>query len=57
METKVKYKNIVTSMLTNEDVQCLEMEINDCEVEITFHRYLCNIKDYHKYFIKKIKRK
>lgn len=54
MKTEIKYKDIITSMLTNEDVQNLEMKINDCLVEITFHRYLCNIKDYHKYFIKKI---
>lgn len=57
MEIENKYQEIIKSMLTNEDIQNLEMIINDCEVEITFHRYLCNIKDYHKYFIKKINKK
>ncbi len=54
MKTSISYKDIISSMLINEDIKSLELKINDCNVQITFHRYLCNIKDYHKYFIRKI---
>jgi len=55
MNKELTYKDIIDSMNINEDIKTMELLINDCIVNITFHRYLCNIKDFHKYFTRKIK--
>lgn len=53
MKNKIneEYNKIIKSMLGNESIKNMPLLINDCEVELTFHLFLCNIKDFHKYFI------
>jgi len=49
-----EYDELISSMLGNESIKISKLIINDMELEITFHMFLCNIKDFHKYFTSKI---
>lgn len=48
------YNQIIKDLSSNESIVTKKLIINDCDIEITFHNYLCNIKDFNKYFVNKI---